>query len=184
MRERDRYPCKFYGSRNVKLYPADKIYEEVSFIGYYFYWDHDSVMEMPHAEKIRWGREISRINADFNGNPKIADFLNPATGNYMNKGWAMEVDLDTEIYEEILERARRMTSGIYPQWTDYNEHDSGMTFLQLFFWMKEMQQFYLNQIGNGHKEMYLKLLGMKRKRRKAPMPWMRSAGQRRICFHS
>ena len=77
------------------------------------------------------------------------------------------VDLDTETYEEILERARRMISGIYPQWTDYNEHDPGITFLQLLSWMKEMQQFHLDQIGNGHKEMYLKLLGMKRRRKKA-----------------
>ncbi len=54
----------------VKLYPADKIYEEAAFIGYYFHWNHDEIMEMPHRERLRWCREISRINSKLNDEPK------------------------------------------------------------------------------------------------------------------
>ncbi len=77
------------------------------------------------------------------------------------------INLDDENYSEIFERARSMIAGIYPEWTDYNEHDPGITFLQLMAWMKEMQQFHLDQIGGTHLEMYLKILGMNR-RQKVP----------------
>ena len=54
----------------MKLYPADKIYEEAAFIGYYFHWNHDDIMNMPHGERIRWCKEISRINSKLNDEPK------------------------------------------------------------------------------------------------------------------
>lgn len=68
--ERSRYSCKFYGSRNVKLYPAEKIYEEAAFIGYYFHWDREEIMQMSHPERIRWCKEISKINSKLNDEPK------------------------------------------------------------------------------------------------------------------
>ena len=74
-------------------------------------------------------------------------------------------NLDDESYNEIFEKARNMIAGIYPEWTDYNEHDPGITFLQLFSWMKEMQQFHLDQIGEEHLKMYLKMLGMEQQRK-------------------
>lgn len=54
----------------MELYPADKIYEEAAFIGYYFHWNHSDIMEMPHADRIRWCKEISRINSKLNDEPK------------------------------------------------------------------------------------------------------------------
>ena len=33
-----------------------------------------------------------------------------------------------------------------PEWTDYNLHDPGITFIDLFAWLAEMQQYYLNRI--------------------------------------
>ena len=77
------------------------------------------------------------------------------------------INLDDENYEDIFDKAKNMIAGIYPEWTDYNEHDPGITFLQLFSWMKEMQQFHLNQIGEEHLKMYLKLLGMEQMKKKA-----------------
>ena len=59
------------------------------------------------------------------------------------------INLDDEFYDEIYEKVRKMIPGIYPEWTDYNEHDPGITFLQLLSWMKEMQQFHLDQIGKS-----------------------------------
>jgi hypothetical protein len=48
------------------VYPADKIYEEASFIAYYFHWPHDEIMSMEHRERRRWCEEISRINRNLN----------------------------------------------------------------------------------------------------------------------
>lgn len=73
--------------------------------------------------------------------------------------------LDNENYDEIFEKARKMIPGLYPEWTDYNEHDPGITFLQLLSWMKEMQQFHLDQIGTEHLKVYLKLLGTQQQRK-------------------
>ena len=42
------------------------------------------------------------------------------------------VNLDNQNFEEIFENARKKIPKIYPEWTDYNEHDPGITFLQLF----------------------------------------------------
>ena len=76
------------------------------------------------------------------------------------------IRLDDENYIEIFEKTRKMIPKVFPEWTDYNEHDPGITLLQLFSWLKEMQQFYLDQIGTDNYRMYLKLLGITQKKRK------------------
>lgn len=43
-------------------YPLEQLYKEVAFIAYYFHWQHDQIVEMPHAERKKWCEEISRIN--------------------------------------------------------------------------------------------------------------------------
>jgi hypothetical protein len=40
----------------------DRLYEEVAFVAYHFGWSHETVLTMPHWERQRWCREISRIN--------------------------------------------------------------------------------------------------------------------------
>lgn len=70
------------------------------------------------------------------------------------------LNLDDEYYIDVFEKAKKNISSIYPEWTDYNEHDPGITFLQLLSWLKEMQQFHLDQIGKEHLKMFLKILGM------------------------
>lgn len=76
-----------------------------------------------------------------------------------------EISLDDEQFEEILGKARKMIPNLYPQWTDYNYHDPGITMLELMAWMKEMQQFHMDQIGPEHRKRYLTLLGEKQKAR-------------------
>ena len=71
-------------------------------------------------------------------------------------------NLDDELFDEINENARNMISQVYPQWTNYNKSDAGITFIELFSWFKEMQQYYLNQMSDSLKEKYLVLLGMKK----------------------
>lgn len=73
-----------------------------------------------------------------------------------------EIVLDTEEFREIFEEARCKIASIYPEWTDYNYHDPGITMLEMFAWLKEGQQFYMDQTGEEQKAKFLKLLGAKR----------------------
>ncbi len=77
-----------------------------------------------------------------------------------------DLDLDNERYDDILENARNMIVSIYPEWTDFNYHDPGVTMLELFAWLKEIQQYYLNKIGPANIEKYLKLMGISRRTKK------------------
>lgn len=70
MRGAGGYSGKFYGSRTITTYPADKIYEEVAFIGYYLHWSSEEVMQMPHRDRLRWCKEISAINKKLNQEPE------------------------------------------------------------------------------------------------------------------
>ncbi len=72
MRESGGGAHKFYGSRGLTTYPADKIYEEVAFIGYYMHWGCDEIMGMNHLERLRWCKEVSRINSRLNQEPENA----------------------------------------------------------------------------------------------------------------
>lgn len=73
--------------------------------------------------------------------------------------------LDDERFREIAENARNMIPMLYPDWTDFNYHDPGITFLELFAFLKESQQYHLDQIGPAQRSKYLKLLGLQRRRR-------------------
>lgn len=73
--------------------------------------------------------------------------------------------LDDEGFQEIWEQARSMIPRLAPEWTDFNQHDPGITFLELFAFLKESQQYHLDQIGPRNLQKYLKLLGMTRQHR-------------------
>lgn len=72
-----------------------------------------------------------------------------------------EIRLDQENFEEIVEEGRSMISAIYPQWTDYNYSDPGITILEMFAWLKEMQQFSMDQVTDAQRMKFLKLLGQR-----------------------
>jgi hypothetical protein len=38
------------------------LYEEVAFVAYHFHWGAEAVLNMEHADRRRWVREISAIN--------------------------------------------------------------------------------------------------------------------------
>lgn len=78
-----------------------------------------------------------------------------------------QLKLDDETFDEIFEYHKRKIPQIDRKWTDFNEHDPGITFLELLSWMKELQQFHLDQIGAENYKMFLKLIGMKQRRKKA-----------------
>ena len=87
-----------------------------------------------------------------------------------------DISLDDENYDEILDEAKNMIINLYPEWTDFNEHDPGITLLELFAMLKESQQFYADRVGEENKKKYLKLLGIRRKNKKAAhsLVWIES----------
>lgn len=54
----------------MNLHPPGELYRQLSFISYYFHWPLEDVMGLPHLERERFCREISRINRQANGQEK------------------------------------------------------------------------------------------------------------------
>lgn len=77
------------------------------------------------------------------------------------------INLDTETFDEITEAARNSIVGIFPEWTNFNASDPGMTMLEMFAWIKESRQYYLNKIGTANILKYLKLLGISKHHKSA-----------------
>lgn len=67
--------------------------------------------------------------------------------------------LDDRSFEELLSDVQKLIHLYAPQWTDYNYHDPGITFIELFTWLAEAQQYYMDQIGERNFRKFLKLLG-------------------------
>ena len=70
-----------------------------------------------------------------------------------------QIGLDDERFDEITDRAVRRIPGLCPEWTDFNLHDPGITMIELFAWLKELQQFHLDRTGAAQLSKYLKFMG-------------------------
>jgi Baseplate J-like protein len=68
-------------------------------------------------------------------------------------------NLDDKTFTVLVEEATKLIPRQAPEWTDHNRHDPGITFIELFAWLAEMQQYYLDRIGDESYIKYLKLLG-------------------------
>ena len=62
LQSEDRGTAGFFLELGLALYPQDRLYEEMSFLSYYFHWSNDEVMNMDHLERRRWCRQVSQIN--------------------------------------------------------------------------------------------------------------------------
>lgn len=74
-----------------------------------------------------------------------------------------ELNLNDEDFAALAEEAKNRIVSYYPQWTDYNYHDPGITILELFAFLKEIQLYRINFVGEKHKQKYLKLLGIQKR---------------------
>lgn len=70
-----------------------------------------------------------------------------------------EIELEHRSFEEMVQEYRQTIANLYPEWTNFNPHDPGMTILDLFVWMKSVHTFEMDQITEAHRKKYLKLLG-------------------------
>ncbi|GCF15375.1 putative baseplate assembly protein [Haloarcula mannanilytica] len=67
-------------------------------------------------------------------------------------------DLDDREFEEFLEDARSRIPVHSDSWTDHNAHDPGITFLELFAWIAETDDYRLDRVTDEHIEQYLRLV--------------------------
>jgi len=44
----------------------DRLHKEIAFLGYYLHWDYNTLLNMEHAERERWVKEVSAINNELN----------------------------------------------------------------------------------------------------------------------
>lgn len=70
------------------------------------------------------------------------------------------LNLDDRTYKEILDRARQSIHRLDPDWTDENTHDPGITMIELFAYITEAQQYYINRVTARNELKFLKLLGV------------------------
>lgn len=70
-------------------------------------------------------------------------------------------DLDDKTFEELVDEARARIPLYAPKWTDHNLSDPGITLLELFAWLAEMQIYTLNQLPDRNYLKFLKLLNEK-----------------------
>lgn len=64
-----------------------------------------------------------------------------------------------------MEELRKGIIRLYPEWSDHNLHDPGITILEMLAWMQQNQMYHAEQIGEEQRRKYGRLLGIKRRMR-------------------
>jgi hypothetical protein len=72
------------------------------------------------------------------------------------------INLDNEGYTQLVAAARESIAEYCPQWTDYNTHDPGITLIELFAHLTEMQRYFANKSEAA--SALLRLLGIELRR--------------------
>jgi hypothetical protein len=73
-------------------------------------------------------------------------------------------NLDDRRWADLVEEGRTLLplfTRIEPRWTDHNIHDPGITLLELFAWLTEMDVFRLSRIPDRHRRKFLALIGFR-----------------------
>ena len=69
-------------------------------------------------------------------------------------------NLDDKTFEELVKEAVSRIPIYTPEWTDHNIHDPGVTLIELFAWLAEMQIYRLNRITDSSYRKFLTLMGI------------------------
>jgi uncharacterized phage protein gp47/JayE len=68
--------------------------------------------------------------------------------------------LDDKRWITIAEEARLLIPSFSRDWTDHNVHDPGITFLELFAWLEEIQRYRLNRTSATIRNRFFSLVGI------------------------
>ncbi|MCL2766613.1 MAG: baseplate J/gp47 family protein [Peptococcaceae bacterium] len=85
-------------------------------------------------------------------------------------------NMDDELIKEIVIKAQKRINMFYPAWTGNALHEPGVSFVELFALLKELQQYQLEHISNQNRKEFLKLLGVAPERKKPAMSWVKVDG--------
>ena len=69
-------------------------------------------------------------------------------------------NLDDRRFQDLVDDAKRLVQQRCPEWTDHNVSDPGITLIELFAWLTEMQIFRLSQVPRLHYLKFLELVGI------------------------
>ncbi|MDD4651462.1 MAG: baseplate J/gp47 family protein [Methanothrix sp.] len=69
-------------------------------------------------------------------------------------------NLDNKTFNDLVNEAIARIPVYAPEWTDHNRSDPGITLIELFAWLAEMQIYGLNKINDGNFLSFLKLCGI------------------------
>lgn len=69
-------------------------------------------------------------------------------------------NLDDRTWVDLIDEGRSLIPLYSPDWTDHNAHDPGITLIELFAWVAEMDIYQLNRISDEHKRKFLALVGI------------------------
>ena len=72
-------------------------------------------------------------------------------------------NIDDRTYEQLVSEARSMIPRYFPDWTDHNASDPGITLLELFAFLLEIAIYQINRVPERTLEHFALLLGIKRK---------------------
>ena len=67
-------------------------------------------------------------------------------------------NLDDRRYADLVEEARALIPTHAPEWTNHNPSDPGITLIELFAWLTEMQIYRLNRVTDDNTRTFLRLL--------------------------
>src|ERR1044072_1312452 len=76
-------------------------------------------------------------------------------------------NLDDRRWADLVDEGRGLIPFYSPEWTDHNVSDPGITLIELFAWLAEMDIYGLNRIPERHLRKFLSLVGV---RPKPPQP--------------
>lgn len=68
-------------------------------------------------------------------------------------------NLDDRRWADLVDEGRSLIPLYAPEWTDHNLHDPGITLMELFAWIAEMDIYQLNRVPDKHKRKFLALVG-------------------------
>jgi hypothetical protein len=70
------------------------------------------------------------------------------------------LNLDDRRWSDLVEEGRALIPFYSPDWTDHNIHDPGVTLVELFAWLAEMDIYQVNRIPENHLRKFLALVGV------------------------
>ncbi|WP_344809211.1 DUF6760 family protein [Microlunatus ginsengisoli] len=51
----------------ILTYATDRLYEEIAYVAYYLHWTREEILDLEHAERQRFVREIGALNSRISG---------------------------------------------------------------------------------------------------------------------